>query len=160
MNKSITLFKKEDTIKLGYLIGKNSFSGSLVLLKGDLGAGKTTLVGGCQNYLSLGKTKEVSSPTFNILKVYFNNSLNLYHIDAYRLEDCKGEIKNIGLEEVIDGDGVCLIEWPQFVKEFYNENDALIVELNTKENDIRECNISSLNNKWKNLFLDIEKEFK
>ena len=64
---------------------------------------------------TIGIKEKVSSPTFNILKCYFGGRLPLYHIDAYRLED--GTNANIGLEEVIEGDGVCIIEWGKFIQE-------------------------------------------
>ena len=85
--------------------------GDIVLLSGDLGAGKTTLVGGFLN--ELGYKDHVISPTFNILKCYFEVNPPVYHIDAYRLE---GQNIDIGLEEYIEGDGICFIEWPIYIE--------------------------------------------
>ena len=85
--------------------------GDVVLLTGDLGAGKTTFVSGALN--KLGYHDNVVSPTFNILKCYFEVNPIVYHIDAYRLED---QNIDIGLEEYIEGNGVCFIEWPVFIK--------------------------------------------
>ncbi len=76
---------KEETISLGKELSNYLFKGDVLLLKGDLGAGKTTFVKGIG--LGLGIKDEINSPTFNILKCYFNKPLPLYHIDAYRLED-------------------------------------------------------------------------
>ena len=104
---SLKTSSKFDTIKLGTLIAKCLKQGDIILLTGDLGAGKTTFTQGVAD--GLGINERVISPTFNILKCYFNRTLNLYHIDAYRLEENKNDI---GLEEFIEGDGVCLIEWP------------------------------------------------
>ncbi len=84
--------------------------GDVVLLTGDLGAGKTTFVGGALE--SLGYKEHVISPTFNILKCYFDVKPNVFHIDAYRLED---QNIDIGLEEFIEGEGVTFIEWPKFI---------------------------------------------
>lgn len=84
--------------------------GDVVLLIGDLGAGKTTFVGGALE--SLGYKEHVISPTFNILKCYFDVKPNVFHIDAYRLED---QNIDIGLEEFIEGEGVTFIEWPKFI---------------------------------------------
>ena len=86
------------------------YPGDVVLLTGDLGAGKTTFVGGALE--ALGYKDHVISPTFNILKCYFEVKPNVFHIDAYRLE---GENIDIGLEEFIEGDGVTFIEWPKFI---------------------------------------------
>ena len=87
------------------------FPGDVVLLTGDLGAGKTTFVGGALE--SLGYKDHVVSPTFNILKCYFDVKPNVFHIDAYRLE---GQNIDIGLDEFIEGNGVTFIEWPKFIK--------------------------------------------
>lgn len=101
---------KEETQKLGAFIAKEFLPGDVVLLKGDLGAGKTTLTGGVAKALDI--KDDVISPTFNIMKCYFKGKLPLYHIDAYRLENQNIEL---GLDEYIEGDGVCFIEWPQYI---------------------------------------------
>lgn len=124
------------------------FEGSVITLDGDLGAGKTTLTKGVGK--GLGIDEEINSPTFNILKCYFNNKLNLYHIDAYRLEDVPAEGKNIGLEEVIEGDGVCLIEWPLYIKEMI-PFDSLSVEIHNVGGNERKITLSSNSPKYKNL---------
>jgi tRNA threonylcarbamoyladenosine biosynthesis protein TsaE len=113
----------EDTDKLAKVITENLFRGAVISLNGDLGAGKTTFTKSVGKYL--GVKEEVSSPTFNILKCYFDGSMPLYHIDAYRLED--GVNKDIGLEEVIEGDGVCLIEWSCFIEEMVFERLAIVI---------------------------------
>ena len=82
-----------DTRQLAAKIVKKLFPGSVVLLTGDLGAGKTAFVGGALN--ELGYKENVVSPTFNILKCYFEVKPNVFHIDAYRLED---QNIDIGLE--------------------------------------------------------------
>ena len=102
---------KEETQKLGAFIAKEFLPGDVVLLKGDLGAGKTTLTGGVAKALDI--KDDVISPTFNIMKCYFKGKLPLYHIDAYRLENQNIEL---GLDEYIEGNGVCFIEWPQYIE--------------------------------------------
>ena len=102
---------KEETRTLGAVMAQFFVPGDVVLLEGDLGAGKTTLVGGVAEAFKV--QDDVISPTFNIMKCYFKGSLPLYHIDAYRLEHQNIEL---GLDEYIEGDGVCFIEWPQYIK--------------------------------------------
>ena len=103
----------DETNKLAKILANNLKSESIILLSGDLGAGKTPLVGGILN--ELGYKDHVVSPTFNILKCYFDVTPNVFHIDAYRLED---QNHDIGLEEFIEGEGICFIEWPKFIEEF------------------------------------------
>lgn len=82
--------------------------GDVVVLKGDLGAGKTQFVQGVA--AGLGVRDQVISPTFNILLAYEGGSLPLYHFDLYRLERAR-DLEDIGYFETIDGDGVSFIEW-------------------------------------------------
>lgn len=105
---------EEETKMIGKWIAQSAFPGAVVLLDGDLGAGKTTLTSGIA--LGLGIDEKIMSPTFNILRCYFHARIPLYHIDAYRLEE--GTNRDIGLEEFIEGDGICVIEWPQMIREW------------------------------------------
>ncbi|NPD30589.1 tRNA (adenosine(37)-N6)-threonylcarbamoyltransferase complex ATPase subunit type 1 TsaE [Eggerthellaceae bacterium zg-1084] len=82
--------------------------GDVVLMKGDLGAGKTLFVQGVAQ--SLGVAENVISPTFNILLSYHSGGLPLFHFDLYRLED-EAELEDIGFYETLDGDGACFVEW-------------------------------------------------
>ena len=102
--------KAEETRLLAAKLIRLLKVGDVVLLTGDLGAGKTTFVSGALS--ELGYKDHVVSPTFNILKCYFEVRPIIYHIDAYRLED---QNIDIGLEEYIEGNGVCFIEWPVFI---------------------------------------------
>ncbi len=101
---------KEDTLALGEKAASLFAPGDVVLLRGDLGAGKTAFTSGVGKGLNCGE--DVISPTFNILKCYFHGTIPMYHIDAYRLD---GQNIELGLEEFIEGDGVCLIEWPDYI---------------------------------------------
>ena len=92
------------TQRLAEMIGRILSAGSLITLSGDLGAGKTTFTQGLAR--GLGIEKRVTSPTFTIMKEY-QGRLPLYHIDAYRLENIT---QDLGFEDYIDGDGVCVIE--------------------------------------------------
>ena len=121
---------KNETQELGKLIASFSFRGEVITLKGQLGAGKTTFSQGFAK--GLGIEGVINSPTFNIVKCYFNSSIPLYHIDAYRLEDLH---QDLGLEEYIEGDGVCLIEWAEFILEVI-PSELLKINIEILENDL------------------------
>lgn len=124
--------------------------GSVVLLTGDLGAGKTTFVGGALN--ALGYTDHVVSPTFNILKCYFDVTPNVFHIDAYRLED---QNHDIGLEEFIEGNGIAFIEWPVYIPELIPTNHIDIEIIRVSDNE-RKIVITSEDKMYEDLFKALE----
>jgi len=128
---------KEETRKLGAFLAPNFIPGDVVLLKGDLGAGKTTLTGGVAEALQV--QDDVISPTFNIMKCYFKGTLPLYHIDAYRLEHQNIEL---GLDEFIEGNGVCFIEWPQYIQPLLPD-ETLSITLKNIGGDNREITLES-----------------
>ena len=115
--------------------------GDVVLLTGDLGAGKTTFVGGALS--SLGYKEHVISPTFNILKCYFDVKPNVFHIDAYRLEN---QNIDIGLDEFIEGNGVTFIEWPKFIEPLI-PNKHLEISLKRLGDQEREISIEDKTDK-------------
>lgn len=156
MEVQIKTKSKEETISLGKLISGFLFKGSIITLTGDLGAGKTTFTKGVG--AGLGIDDDINSPTFNILKCYFNKPLSLYHIDAYRLEGVAPAQKNIGLEEVIEGDGVCLIEWPMFIKEFIPEG-TLNIDIHLVDGDVRLLTISTNNKAFAGLFVKLKENY-
>ncbi len=107
----------EETEKLGYRLGQLIEKGMLITLTGDLGAGKTTFTKSLGK--GIGVKKVINSPTFNILKIYKGTRMPLYHIDAYRLE---GIQQDLGFEEYFEGDGLCVVEWPDFIEEQLPKN--------------------------------------
>ena len=123
----------QDTQKLAAKLISFLKQGDVVLLTGDLGAGKTTFVGGA--LASLGYKDHVISPTFNILKCYFEVKPNVFHIDAYRLEN---QNIDIGLDEYIEGNGIAFIEWPKFIESLIPAKhlEVSIKRLNDNEREI------------------------
>lgn len=142
---------KDETIRLGEYVSKLLKVGDIILLTGDLGAGKTTFTQGVAN--GLGIVEKVISPTFNILKCYFNKKLNLYHIDAYRLENNKSDI---GLEEFIEGDGVCLIEWPNYI-DYLIPNDYIEISIKYLGDNNRSFIFKTDSNKYISYIEEIKK---
>ncbi len=102
------------TIRVGQRLGELLQRGDLVALQGDLGAGKTHLIKGIA--LGLGSADMVNSPSFVLINQYRagvqRDGMPIYHVDLYRIERM-AELASIGLEELLDGDGVCLIEWAE-----------------------------------------------
>lgn len=111
MNK-INLTNEVDTKKLAQDIANFSQAGDIYLLTGDLGAGKTTFTKGFA--LGLGIEQMIKSPTYTLIREYDTGRLPLYHMDVYRLTDGASDL---GLEEYLEGDGVCVIEWGHLIKE-------------------------------------------
>ncbi len=104
-----------ETIAVGEALGAELEAGDVLVLTGDLGAGKTQLTKGIA--AALGCEGDVTSPTFTIEMVYVGGRLPLYHFDLYRLDDPE-QLEDIGLFDVLGGDGVCVIEWgEQFADE-------------------------------------------
>ena len=124
--------------------------GDVVLLTGDLGAGKTTFVGGA--LASLGFKEHVISPTFNILKCYFEVKPNVFHIDAYRLEN---QNIDIGLDEFIEGNGVTFIEWPKFIEPLIPKKHLEISIKRTSDQE-REIHIEDKTESYKSLIEALE----
>ena len=98
----------EATKQLAATLAPYLQAGDVIVLSGDLGAGKTQFVQGVA--VGLGVRDQVTSPTFNILLTYPAGSLPLYHFDLYRLEEAD-ELEDIGYYETIDGDGASFVEW-------------------------------------------------
>lgn len=111
MNKKITTKTSIETISLGRKIGEKLTPGTVLLLDGDLSAGKTTLTKGIGE--ALGIKRIINSPTFNIMKEY-EGKYPLYHLDLYRLHGLNNDYEFF---DYIDGNGVCVIEWPNQVPE-------------------------------------------
>jgi tRNA threonylcarbamoyladenosine biosynthesis protein TsaE len=103
---SFETHSEEETIELGRRIARELPSRAVVLLIGNLGAGKTTLAKGIVSGLGAAEPEDVTSPTFTLIHEYGR----VYHIDLYRL-DTPAQIATLGLEEIFDRDAVVLIEW-------------------------------------------------
>lgn len=142
-----------ETQKFGERIAPLFSCSSVITLNGDLGAGKTTFTQGFGKGMNV--KEAINSPTFNILKCYFSGLVPLYHIDAYRLEDQIN--KDIGLDEVIQGDGICLIEWSHFIDEMID--DALNIEIYRMDENHRKFVLTAFTGKYTKVLTEIAKMY-
>src|SRR5271166_5240605 len=111
----------EETVALGHKLAPTLKSARMVILSGDLGAGKTTLVKGIAEGLHAASQDDVTSPTFTLIHEFRGPEVNLFHVDLYRVETAR-ELHTLGLDELFAEDGnLVLLEWgekfPRFVKE-------------------------------------------
>lgn len=110
---------ERETYELGLAMGREARPGEVYTLIGDLGVGKTVFTKGLA--AGLGIQEPVSSPTFTILQEYEEGRLSFYHFDVYRIGDVE-EMDEIGYEDYFYGDGVCLIEWADLIREILPEH--------------------------------------
>ena len=115
---------EKETFELGKKIGENAKAGQIYTLTGDLGVGKTVFTQGLA--AGLGITEPVNSPTFTIVQMYEDGRLPFYHFDVYRIGDIE-EMEEIGYEDCFYGEGVCLIEWADLIRELLPEHTGRIV---------------------------------
>lgn len=121
----IELHSIADTEKFARYLAPQIRIGDIIELKGDLGAGKTTLAKSIITSLCKAET-EVTSPTFNIVQLYDAPNFTIWHFDLYRLKN-PGELVEIGIDEAL-GNGVCLIEWPE-IAESLLPKEKLVINL-------------------------------
>ena len=124
MKRILETFGEQETRDFGRSLGKTAVPGEVICLDGDLGVGKTVLAQGFAE--GLGITGPVASPTFTIVQSYETGRLPFFHMDVYRLED-EDELEAIGGSEMLDGDGVCLLEWGSRVKELLPQGTVYIL---------------------------------
>lgn len=117
--KKIESYSAEETFAIGKELAGRALPGQMYCLDGDLGVGKTIFTQGFA--AGLGITGPVNSPTFTILQEYEEGRLPFYHFDVYRIADAE-EMDEIGYEDYFFGNGVCLVEWSELIKEILPEN--------------------------------------
>jgi tRNA threonylcarbamoyladenosine biosynthesis protein TsaE len=112
--REILTRSSEETIAQGREIGARLTPPVLILLSGDLGAGKTTLTKGIAAGLGAAREDDVTSPTFTLVHKY-EGSTRVYHVDLYRIEDLH-DLETLGLEDIFAEQAVVIVEWPDRMK--------------------------------------------
>jgi tRNA threonylcarbamoyladenosine biosynthesis protein TsaE len=125
MIREITTNSPEETIAFGHALSEMLTPPKLVLLRGDLGAGKTTLVKGIAAAFGAAKEDDVTSPTFTLVHEYRGPRANLYHIDLYRI-DTQRELDTLALDDLRSDNSILLIEWGEKFPRFVRERDVEI----------------------------------
>ena len=136
ITKTVLTASRKETIAIAKSLGELINEPITILLRGELAAGKTTFVQGLA--VGLDVTTKVSSPTFTIMKVY-EGRLTIYHLDCYRLE---GISQDLGFEEYLNDDGVCVIEWPDFIINLL-PRECIEIELMVTGENSREIQIKA-----------------
>jgi tRNA threonylcarbamoyladenosine biosynthesis protein TsaE len=110
MPSQIITHSAEETIAYGRTLAGELSSPLIVLLRGDLGAGKTTLVKGIAEGFGAARAEDVTSPTFTLIHEYRSDHTTLYHVDLYRI-DTERELETLGLDDLLAPNCILLIEW-------------------------------------------------
>ena len=125
-------FSYEDTQNIAKTIADTLAGGEYIAMYGDLGAGKTAFVQGLAK--ALGVKEYITSPTFTIVNEYYGR-LPLYHFDVYRITD-PDEMYEIGYDDYVYGDGVCVVEWAELIEELFPKKYHKITILKDMEKDL------------------------
>lgn len=125
----------------------------LILLNGDLGAGKTTLTQFIGKHL--GVKRNIISPTFNIIKSYKGSNLKLHHMDCYRLEDSD---EDLGFDEYFQDEGITIIEWSQFIQDLLPK-EHLIINIETLSETKRTIKLEAQGTHYLKVKEEVESEF-
>lgn len=134
--REFTTHSPEETIALGQQLANSLSPPRLVLLRGELGAGKTTLVKGIAEGFQAASEDDVTSPTFTLVHEYRGPAVNVYHIDLYRV-DTPHQLETLGLDDLIAPNSVLLIEWGDKFARFVRERDVEITLERTGQNERR-----------------------
>ena len=136
ITQELTTHSAEETIALGRTLAEMLAPPKLVLLRGELGAGKTTLVKGIAEGFHAASEEDVTSPTFTLVHEYRAPGVNLYHIDLYRV-DTPRELETLGLDDLVAENSVLLIEWGEKFTRFARDRDVEIALETVGQNDRR-----------------------
>ena len=131
--REVTTHSAEETVAFGRTLAGLLSPPKIVLLRGDLGTGKTTLVKGIAEAFQAASEEDVTSPTFTLVHEYRGPRANLYHIDLYRI-DTPRQLETLGLDDLVALNSILLIEWGEKFPRFVHERDVEIALESVGEN--------------------------
>jgi tRNA threonylcarbamoyladenosine biosynthesis protein TsaE len=134
--REIVTHSADETIAFGRRLAGELRAPLIVLLRGDLGAGKTTLVKGIAEGFEAAAAEEVTSPTFTLVHEYRGRQTTLYHIDLYRIET-ERDLETLALDDLLAPNSILLIEWGEKFARLQRDRDMEIVLERTGENERR-----------------------
>jgi tRNA threonylcarbamoyladenosine biosynthesis protein TsaE len=134
--QEFTTHSEDETIALGRTLAASLAPPKLVVLRGELGAGKTTLIKGIAEGFRAASEEDVTSPTFTLVHEYRGPEVVVYHIDLYRVDTAR-ELETLGIDDLISENSVLLIEWGEKFARFLRERDVEIALNRLGENDRR-----------------------
>ena len=137
MERTVVCRSAQDMENLGREIGITCIGGSVISLRGSLGAGKTVFAKGVAR--SLGIKEAIVSPTFTLVQEY-DGSLPMYHMDLYRITS-EEDFQMIGGEDMLYSDGVCLVEWSEIINDIL-PSGTLFVQITVNDDQSRTVNLS------------------
>lgn len=145
---TFTSHSNTETMEFASKLASKLHVGDVVVLSGELGAGKTKFTEGFLKYFDL--AKEISSPTFNIVNEYKKDDIKIYHFDVYRLED-SSEFYAIGGEEYFSS-GICIIEWGELIEDALPTDYIKIsFEKDLSNENVRLLNVQTFGTKYDSL---------
>lgn len=136
MTRQTITHSAEETIAFGRALAAQLTPPLLILLRGDLGAGKTTLMKGIAEGFGAASADDVTSPTFTLVHEYRGPRAALYHIDLYRV-DTERELETLGLNDLVEATSILLIEWGEKFPRFVRDRDMEIALERVTENERR-----------------------
>ena len=146
---------ESQTLELGWKLGRLLQQSTLVLLQGDLGAGKTVFARGIARGLGVDPQIPITSPTFTLMN-HYHGRLDLYHFDLYRLSD-PDELIELGFDDYAYGSGVALIEWPEKLDN--PETPGLWVDLKRIDDERREIDFFLKGDGNRELIITLQKNY-
>ncbi len=130
----ILTFSEDETFRLGEKMSRQFKGNELILISGELGAGKTILVKGLASGLEVTEVDSVCSPSFTLVNIY-HGRVKLFHVDLYRLEKLE-EIADLGLEDFL-GEGVVAVEWAEKLPEEFKAEEMIRISIEIEKDDSR-----------------------
>lgn len=127
--------------------------GDVILLAGDMGAGKTAFAQGFGR--ALGITEPITSPTFTVVHTYDTGRVTLHHADLYRL-DRRSEVDDLGLDELTEGQGILLVEWGDVLAETFGDHLAVLIERVDESDEARRITIRTVGRRWETRWAKLE----